>query len=80
MACPNDQCEQHGRLNAGNVVLHGFSTVKGGRRRRYRCTASCKAFGARTGIGAWNQDPNAPGAHSRDDLRDMTVGTVTFQG
>ena len=48
-ACPNGDCEQHGRHDAGNVVLHGFSKVKGGRRRRYRCTACGKTFGATTG-------------------------------
>jgi len=49
VACPNDECEQHGRLDAGNVVLHGYSRVKGGRRRRYRCTACGRTFGATTG-------------------------------
>ena len=48
-ACPNGDCEQHGRRDSGNVVLHGFSKVKGGRRRRYRCTACEVTFGARTG-------------------------------
>ncbi len=49
VACPNDEREQHGRLDEGNVVLHGYSKVKGGRRRRYRCTACDTTFGARTG-------------------------------
>ena len=48
-ACPNGECEQHGRHDSGTVVLHGFSKVKGGRRRRYRCTACDKTFGIRTG-------------------------------
>ena len=48
-ACPNGECEQHGTHDAGNVVLHGYSKVKGGRRRRYRCTACGKTFGATTG-------------------------------
>ena len=50
MACPNNEREQHGRLGAGNVVLHGGSKVKGGRRPRYRCTACGKMFGARTSM------------------------------
>ena len=48
-ACANGDCEQRGRHDAGNVALHGFSKVKGGRRRRYRCTACGKTFGATTG-------------------------------
>ena len=50
VACPNNEREQHGRLGAGNVVLHGGSKVKGGRRSRYRCTACGKMFGARTSM------------------------------
>ncbi len=49
VVCPNGECEQHGRHDSGNVVLHGFSKVKGGRCRRYRCTACGKTFGIRTG-------------------------------
>ena len=49
MTCPNGECKQCGRHDTGNVVLHGYSKVKGGRRRRYRCTACGKTFGARTG-------------------------------
>jgi IS1 family transposase len=48
-ACPNGECEQHGRPDSGNVVLHGYSKVKGGRRRRYRCTTCGKTFGVTTG-------------------------------
>ena len=48
-ACPNGECEQHGRHDPGNVVLHGHSKVKGGWHRRYRCTACDTTFGARTG-------------------------------
>jgi transposase-like protein/IS1 family transposase len=48
-SCPKDQCEHRGKHAAGNVVQHGFSKVKGGKRRRYRCTACGKTFGARTG-------------------------------
>ncbi|MCP4005016.1 MAG: transposase [bacterium] len=47
--CPNSECQQHSQRDAGNVVLHGFSKVRGGRRRRYRCTACGKTFGATTG-------------------------------
>ena len=46
-ACPNGECEQHGRHDLGNVVLHGYSKVKGGRRRR--CKSCGKTFGATTG-------------------------------
>ena len=47
--CPNEQCELHGRRDQGNIAPHGFSRVKWGRRRRYRCTACGKTFGATTG-------------------------------
>jgi len=49
VGCPNDECDRRGRHDAVNVVLHGYSKVKGGRRRRYRCTACGKTFGATTG-------------------------------
>ena len=49
MACPNTACTIHGRRDAGNIALHGYSKVKWGRRRRYRCTACAKNFGATTG-------------------------------
>lgn len=48
-ACPNGECEQRGRHDSGTVVLHGYSKVKGGRRRRYRCTACGKTFGTMKG-------------------------------
>ncbi len=48
-ACPNGECEQHGRRDLGNVALNGYSKVKGGRRRRSCCTACGKTFGATTG-------------------------------
>ncbi len=48
MACPNEQCTRHGQCDHGNIVLHGYSRVKWGRRRRYRCTACGKTFGATT--------------------------------
>lgn len=49
IACPNEQCSDHGKLGAGNIVLHGFSKVKWGKRRRYRCKECGKTFGATTG-------------------------------
>jgi hypothetical protein len=48
-ACPNKACEHHGKVSPGNIALHGYSKVKWGRRRRYRCTACGKTFGATTG-------------------------------
>ena len=49
VGCPSDEYDRRCRPDAGNVVLHGYSKVKGGRRRRYRCTACGKTFGATTG-------------------------------
>jgi transposase-like protein len=49
MACPNVACDAHGRRGAGKVASHGYSKVKWGRRRRYRCTACGKTFGATAG-------------------------------
>ncbi len=46
--CPNSRCELNGALSKGNIVRHGFLTVKFGRRRRYRCTACGKTFGINT--------------------------------
>jgi transposase-like protein len=49
-ACPSEACEGHGSSGNGSIVLHGFfSKVKWGRRRRYRCTAGGRTFGATTG-------------------------------
>ncbi|MFT7670532.1 MAG: hypothetical protein ACI8X5_003241, partial [Planctomycetota bacterium] len=48
-ACPNQECVQHGVRDWGNIALHGFSKVKWGRRRRYRCTTCGNTFGATTG-------------------------------
>ena len=47
--CPNKACEHHGKASQGNIALHGYSKVKWGRRRRYRCTACEKTFEAATG-------------------------------
>jgi len=49
VACPNGEYGQRGRHDSGDVALHGVSKVKGGRRRRFRCTACGKTFGATTG-------------------------------
>ncbi|MFT7487525.1 MAG: transposase-like protein [Candidatus Paceibacteria bacterium] len=49
MACPDAECERHGIRDHGNIALHGFSKVKWGRRRRYRCTTCGGTFGATTG-------------------------------
>ena len=49
MTCPNEACELRGRQGHGNIALHGFSKVKWGKRRRYRCTGCGKTFGATTG-------------------------------
>ncbi len=49
MACPNDACEQHGEQRRGNIALHGYSKVRWGKRRRYRCTGCNRTFGATTG-------------------------------
>jgi transposase-like protein len=44
MACPNEQCQDHGDQAQGNVFLHGYSKVKWGRRRRYRCKSCGRTF------------------------------------
>ncbi len=49
IACPNRECEHHGKLGRGNIVRHGYSKLKRGRRRRYRCTGCGRTFGSTTG-------------------------------
>ena len=49
MSCPNARCADHGEPKLGKIVLHGFSKVKWGKRRRYRCTLCNSTFGATTG-------------------------------
>ena len=49
IACANEQCSKHGKPDQGNIVLHGFSKLKRGRRRRYRCRVCGKTFGATSG-------------------------------
>ena len=49
MACPNGECGLHGEHAKGNIVRHGFTKVRWGRRRRYRCTACGRTFGSTTG-------------------------------
>jgi transposase-like protein len=48
-ACPSEGCDGKGASGRGHVVLHGYSRVKWGRRRRYRCTACGRTFGSTTG-------------------------------
>lgn len=49
MTCPNASCEHRGRRGQGNIALHGYSKVKWGKRRRYRCKSCGKTFGATSG-------------------------------
>ena len=42
--CPNPQCPLHGHLGKGNIVRHGFVTLRRGRRRRYRCAVCTRTF------------------------------------
>ncbi len=49
VSCPNESCRVQDTHLHGNVVLHGHSKLKRGRRRRYRCTACGKTFGATLG-------------------------------
>jgi IS1 family transposase len=48
-ACPNEECGLHAQQDRGNIALHGFSKVKWGRRRRYRCKECSRTFGATAG-------------------------------
>jgi transposase-like protein/IS1 family transposase len=47
--CPNTGCEFYGMTSRGNIIRHGFSKVRWGRRRRYRCTACGRTSGPTTG-------------------------------
>ena len=49
MSCQNESCRLQGTYRQGNVVLHGYSRLKKGRRRRYRCKEYGKTFGATAG-------------------------------
>ena len=49
VTCPNAGCDLQGRVLAGNIALHGYSKVKSGRRRRYRCKLCGVTFGATSG-------------------------------
>ncbi len=49
VSCQNESCRLQGTHLQGNVVLHGYSKVKWGRRRRYRCKECGKTFGATAG-------------------------------
>ncbi len=54
VACPNQQCDLHGKLDHGNIAPHGFSKVKWGRRRRYRCKECGKTW-VFAGIEVWSR-------------------------
>ncbi len=43
-SCPDPNCTRHGQFGKGNIVRHGFFTLRRGRRRRYRCSACGKTF------------------------------------
>ncbi len=49
ISCPNDACALHDRRGRGNVVLHGYSNTRWGRRRRYRCKECGRTFSSTTG-------------------------------
>ena len=49
VSCPNDTCALHDRRGRGNVVLHGYSKTRWGRRRRYRCKECGRTFSSTTG-------------------------------
>ncbi len=45
VSCPNESCRLQGTHLQSDVVPHGYSKVKWGRRRRYRCKVCGKTFG-----------------------------------
>ena len=47
-ACTNSECEMFGKMDQGNIRLHGFSPLKRGKRRRYRCTRCGTTFSSTT--------------------------------
>ena len=49
VACPNERCAFHKRRDQDNIALLGFSRVKWGRRRRYRCKECSKTIGVTSG-------------------------------
>ena len=42
--CPNPDCPRYGQSGKGDIVRHGFTKLKRGRRPRYRCTGCGKTF------------------------------------
>ena len=48
-SCPDPNCTRHGQFGKGNIVRHGFFTLRRGRRRRYRCNACGRTFCATYG-------------------------------
>jgi hypothetical protein len=47
-ACPNEECGFYAQQDQGNIVLHGFSNVKWGRRRQQPMKeAPCDLHGRR---------------------------------
>ena len=49
ISCPNAACALRDRLGRGNVILHGYSKTRWGRRRRYRCKECGRTFSSTTG-------------------------------
>jgi transposase-like protein/IS1 family transposase len=49
IACPNRECTHHSKHGKGNIVGRGYSKLKRGRRRRFRCSRCGRTFGATTG-------------------------------
>jgi transposase-like protein/IS1 family transposase len=47
--CLYTGCRHFGKPNHANIVRHGFTKTKHGRRRRYRCLACGKTFSSNTG-------------------------------
>jgi len=44
--CPNESCEQYGKVDAGNIIRYGKS---GEGRQRFQCKTCGKTFNDRTG-------------------------------
>ena len=47
--CLNPACTFHGRVGSGNIVRHGFTRTRSGKRRRYRCVRCAKTFSSTKG-------------------------------
>jgi transposase-like protein len=48
VACPNEECEDYGLANQGNVVGNGTYNTKSGRVRKYICRTCGKIFCGRS--------------------------------